>query len=234
MSSAAFEILAIVETFEPVRVRTGRAGWELLFHRVTVYAFLISLGLGGIFLLFFGWDKFVSPLRGIPREVGAVFGLGVILSEVVILIALVAETLCSFIALRESLLRNFISDLKWDLAHSRRLDRFNKKDLKRAQEFVELRANRARERIKMFIGGTDKLALVVLLAGGWAVFKEVPWRASFFLADWADPAHLPSAVLFLLFVFAISMIAGAFILNVQVQRYAYQLEVLKLQLSTRD
>lgn len=148
--------------------------------------------------------------------------------------ALIVEVVCWGITLKQSLWRSFVSELKWDLGQARRLDRFDKKDLQRAHEFVELRANRARERIKLFVGGTDKLALVVLLAGGWAVFREVPWRASFFLANWADPAHFPSAVLFLLFLFAMSTIAGAFILNFQVQRYVYQLEVLKLQLSTRN
>lgn len=234
MSSAAFEILAIVETFKPLRVRIGRAGLELLCHRVSGYSALIALALEAIFLLFVGWDKFFSPLRGLSRDVAFLFGGAGILSGIVTLIAVVAKEICWFIALRQSLFRSFVSELKWDLAYSRRLDRFNKKDVKRAHEFVELRANRARERIKMFIGGTDKLALVVLLAGGWAVFKEVPWRISFFRADWTDPAHFPSAVLFLLFMFAISTIAGSFILNVHVQRYAYQLDLLKLQLSTRD
>jgi hypothetical protein len=168
------------------------------------------------------------------------FGIlrGVILGAFLVLFlcvaALAIEVICWYLALKHSLWRGFVAELEWDLGHAGSLDRFHKKDLKRAHEFLELRTNRARERIKSFVGGTDKLALVVLLAGGWAVYKEMPWRSSFSLLQWNDPAQLPNFALLFLLVFGMATITAAVILNLHVQRYAYQLDVLKLHLSARD
>ncbi|NHZ34730.1 hypothetical protein [Massilia rubra] len=234
MSSTAFDILAIADTFTPVRKKNSRTRLELLAHRILRYSFLLALGLFAIALLFLAWHQFRSPLSGLEVDIVRGLTLGTLFMLFLCLGALAVEVMCWAVALKRSLWRGFVSELQWDLGQAGQLDQFDKKDLKRACEFLELRTNRARERIKSFVGGTDKLALLVLLAGAWAVYKEVPWRTSLFRADWADPAYFPGTALFLLFVFGMGTITGAVILNFQVQRYVYQLEVLKLQLSTRD
>lgn len=234
MSSTAFEILALVDTFTPVRKTDNRTRLELLAHRIVRYSFQCALGLLLIALLFLAWHQFLSPLSALALGIGRVVTWGIYPVLFLCVGALVLEVGCWYMAIKQSLWRGFVTELEWDLVHASQLERFHKKDLKRAHEFLELRINRARERIKSFVGGTDKLALVVVLAGAWAVYKEVPWQSTLVLLHWNDPAQFPHIGLIFLFVFAMSTIAGSLILNIHVQRYAYQLDVLKLHLSTRD
>jgi hypothetical protein len=234
MSSAAFDILALVETFNPVRKTDTRTRFELLAQRVLRYSFTCGLALFGIALLFLAWHQLLSPLSALAFDILRLVTRAVFFVLFLCFGALVAEVACWYMAIRQSLWRGFVAELEWDLDQARQLDRFDKKDLKRAHEFLELRINRARERIKSFVGGTDKLALVVMLAGAWALYKEVPWRSALALFHWNDPAQFPNIALVFLFMFCMTTIAGALIVNANVQRYAYQLDVLKLHLSTRD
>lgn len=233
MSSTAFNILALVDTFKPFRKTDTRTRFELLAQRVLRYSFTCGLALFGIALLFLAWHQLISPLSALALNILGVVAGAALLVLFICPLALLAEVVCWYMVIEQSLWRGFVSELEWDLEQARQLERFDKKELKRALEFLELRTNRARERIKSFVGGTDKLALVVVIAGAWALYKEVPWRATL-VFKWNDVSQFPNLVLFFLFVFCMDTISGALILNVHVQRYVYQLEVLKLHLSTRD
>ena len=234
MSVVAFRILEILDKLEPFRIRRGRAGLELRAHRVSIYAFLITIALSAIILLLIGWHQYFSPLSATLRDIGSTFALGVSFAGLTAMLASVSEAIFSFVALKRSMLQNFLLEVEWDHGHARQLDSFDKKDLKRAQEFLEMRTNRARERIKSFVGGPDKLAVLILLAGSWAVYKEIPWLVSIFHADWADPSNFFKVFFFFLLVFGCGILIGAVCLNFHVQRYAYQMDILKLQLSSRD
>ena len=147
--------------------------------------------------------------------------------------SMIVEMVASIVEMIRSRARDFLREVEWDLLQAAMLNSLNKTDLIRALEFLELKSSRVHERIKLFIGGPDKLALLAIFGGAWLLYKELPAIFSFKLEAIGSQDYFAQLFISIMLAFIIGILGGALALNYRLRHYTYQMEVLKLHLTTR-
>jgi len=109
-----------------------------------------------------------------------------------------------------------------DLRHAEDLHRFDIPDLRLADQWLSLRIERMRLHVGLFIGGADKVAILGLLLGAWAIWTSFP-GSGFSLKQFAYIAGSG---------FIVGLGIGGLFANVVIKELAYQRDLLTLALST--
>lgn len=110
---------------------------------------------------------------------------------------------------------------------------YKKSTLIEAQEWLELKCARMKSRISTFIGNSDKYAVFSLIGLGWSVWKEISKTSSthpFSLTN----GDIVQTLLLYGTAFLTGIALGAMIVNYQVQRYTYQLELIEFALKQKN
>ncbi|MEJ7805474.1 MAG: hypothetical protein WKG03_06090 [Telluria sp.] len=215
------------------RPPTGRVGLELKAHRVTVYCLLMSMGFMALMLVLAAWHAFVVRLAPVGIQVALTFGVAASLLGGLSMVSITVEMCASIVEIIKNRSREFMQEVDWDLSQAAMLDRLSKTDLMRAREFLELKSARVHERIKMFIGGPDKIALLAIFGLLWLLYKELPTISILSMGavhSWHDFTQL---AIWAVVAFSIGIVAGAVASSYRLRHYTYQIEVIKLHLSTR-
>lgn len=229
---------SLAHTFEVLdklrrRPPSLRAGLELKAHRFTVYCLLISMVFMALMLVFAAWHIFVIKLPQVGIDVARTFGHAASVLGVLSMVSMTVEMVASIVEMIRNRARDFLREVEWDLSQAAMLDSVNKTDLIRALEFFELKSSRVHDRIKLFIGGPDKLALLAIFGGAWLLYKELPAIFSFKLEAVGSQDYFAQLFISIMLAFIIGILGGALALNYRLRHYTYQIEVLKLHLTTR-
>jgi len=146
-----------------------------------------------------------------------------IAAMVLAILGLVLDMLPQIIALirfRKVALKQFKMEIQYDLWHVAELIDVPSQTLKQVQRYLDLKIERSKSRIAMFMGGSDKLALFSLAGLGYSLSKEFPMNSSMWGHDW--------------FRYGLGFLAGiaigGILLNAVVQRYIYHRELIQLAL----
>lgn len=210
-----------------------RAGLELKAHRFTVYCLLISTVFISLMLMLAACHIFVVKLPPVGIEIARTFEATASLLGLLSMVSITVEMIASIVEMVRNQSRDFLREVDWDLSQAAMLERLNKTDLMRAQEILELKSSRVQERIKLFIGGSDKIAVLAILGGAWLLYKELPAIFAFKLGAVASPDYFAQLVIWAVVAFSIGIVAGAVASGYRLRHYTYQIEVLKLHLTTR-
>lgn len=210
-----------------------RAGLELKAHRVTVYCLLISVVFMALMLVLAAYHIFVVKLPPMGIEVALTFASAASLLGMLSMVSITVEMVASLVEMIRNQTRDFLREVEWDLSQAAMLDSLNKTDLIRARELLELKSTRVQERIKLFIGGPDKLAVLAIFGGAWLLYKELPAIFSFKLGAVGRQDYFAQLLISAGLAFIIGILAGALTSNYRLRYYTYQIEVLKLHLTTR-
>ncbi|KQW46696.1 hypothetical protein ASD88_09995 [Pelomonas sp. Root662] len=102
------------------------------------------------------------------------FGLGVMpLVAVVSLFCTVAAEVLHFREMQQRQGQNWASEYENDASYADSLAKFSIDVLRSADAWFEQKIKRIERRQTRFFGGHDKLALLTLIAAGWASWKEI-------------------------------------------------------------
>ena len=113
------------------------------------------------------------------------------------------------------------------------LDSLDKADLIRAREFLEFKSSRLHERIKLFIGGPDKIALLAIFGLVWLLYKELPAILAFKIRTIVSLDDYVQLFIWTVVAFSVAIVAGGVALCDRLRRYTYQSEILRIHLRNR-
>lgn len=111
-----------------------------------------------------------------------------------------------------------------DMTHVEGLLHFEQGDLRAADVWLEQKSKRAERRQARFFGGNDKLALLTLVAAGWAAWKEVQG-----LVIGTEPSWLLWGLAFLG-----GLTFGGLLVSRELERMAYLRDVVTLAIKRRE
>ena len=184
------------------------------------------------------WHKFISPLPDSARNLTlwlCVLSMGLPLLSMLLDIAVLAAGVLKF---KERQLTRFLSEIGHDESHVNALVSAPKKELEIVKRLLELKVTRIRNRLVLFVGGPDKVALFSLAATGWAVYKALTTKESLLVAikgPFSTEGTLDVyGILQYILAFLTGIALGAVMTNIQLQRYIYQLELLDLVISRKE
>lgn len=113
-------------------------------------------------------------------------------------------------------------EVDWDLSQASMLESLAINDLMRAREFLELKSTRLQERIKLFIGGPDKIALFTIFGLVWLLYKELPAVAGFKFGATAGLDHFAPMAIWGVVAFCTGILAAAVASSYRLRHYTYQ------------
>lgn len=197
--------------------------WIIL---ASVFLFIILLGL-------VAFHKLISPLLGIFRDVALLVAcMTMLLPNVVILID-IAVSAWQLIKFKTVSFRLLLLEAQHDKLNVDSITIFEGKILKEAKEWLEIKCARIKSKISLFLGNPEKSALFSLVGFGWIVFKQV--------FNGSLPEQIPHisdepirAMIFIGVSFLAGICIGGMLLNLQLKRYSYHIEILEMAIKKKQ
>jgi hypothetical protein len=189
----------------------SKLGWYLKFFALFLFIVLLLLAV---------LSKFYTLSSGFI-QLAILCGLGAIIVPILSFIVDIIPTLITLRNLHNDAFRCLLLEIHHDNDHVSRLKKFDKQNLELAQQWLTIKIERLKNRIGLFLGGSDKIALLALVGMGWAAVKEFPTSDT----TWRHDAFLYGSA----FILGLSL--GGILLNILIQRYLYQKDLLALSLS---
>lgn len=220
MDQQVNQLFQTLHGMSPVSGDRMRSSFEWKMTRITWVLRGISLAL---FLLLFSlalWIHFVGTLHGFWQDIAIVAGLG---SMAFAMLGLILDTLPSFLEilnLRNKAFRHFQLEIQHDSAHVAELLLYKTEVLERARQWLTFKIERIKDRLGIFLGGADKVALFALATMGWSAWKEFSELDS----SWEHDLFLYGAA------FLCGITIGGVFLNAIMQRYSYHRDLIDLAL----
>lgn len=165
-------------------------------------------------------------------DIALVSGVAAMILPFISLAIGIGASFWSVITFQKESLRSFLIEITHDDAHMDSLLAFQKKELIEVKALLELKINRIKNRLGMFVGGPEKVALFSLAAMGWSTFKE-------FSSLDRNPPNIPLLgtnlydILWYTAAFLTGIALGAVMMNRQRQHYLYQVEILDMAIAKK-
>ena len=207
----------------PFEVATGK------FRKWAYWtAFCLLLLLGGLAL----WHK-LAPLPAELKLTGQVLGLLAVIFPISAMVLEMLAMFFSMFSMNRVLFRNFLTQIESDERHAETLNAFSEIELKRAKAALELKIARTRNKIALFAGSPDKLAMFAFAAMGWTVFTSLSGKSQETFMKGLSVTNLTDFFVIMAVALVIGLTLGAVSSHVHMQRYVYQLELVNLALANR-
>jgi hypothetical protein len=123
-------------------------------------------------------------------------------------------------------------EIRHDKKNIETLTSYKKVTLEEAQQWLQLKCTRMRNRVSTFIGNADKYAVFSLAGLGWSVWKEFSEKTSISMLS-LTKGDLAHTLLILGTAFLTGIALGAMVINYQLLRYAYKLEIIDFALKQK-
>jgi hypothetical protein len=218
-------VLEQLSTCMPFDAEGTRSARSKVLNRIAARANLIGLPLlAGVAI--FAWFRYGIGSVGPSLDwLLLFFGLGVMpLLGVVSFVCIVTAEVLDFREMQERQGQNWASAYEKDASHAESLSKFPADALRLADAWFEQKIKRLERRQIRFFGGNDKLALLTLLAAGWASWKEI--RS---LLQGGEPPW------FLLGLALLGgMLLGGLMLSRQWERMGYLRDLLAMAIKRKD
>lgn len=194
----------------------------------------------GLTVLFIGicmmvaWHMWGSPLRGGWLITAKILIIVLIVLSVSLQLTEIINGLMTMKNFNKDALKYFIGEIRHDTASVGKLIQFDRNCLELAQQWLELKAQRIKNRIGIFVGNSDKVAVFSVIGLGWAAWKELSPQAGVnaLMGIFTDPS-LPSTIVVFGLALLLGIALGSLVLSYQLGRYTYQLELLALALKNK-
>jgi hypothetical protein len=197
-----------------LEAKTARWSVRALYVETALFAILLALAA----------VHYVAPLPRLGLRVALVVGLLVQLSAVVSLLLQIVSGMAFAIHRHWRIGELHRQECLLDHGNAMRLLDFDASILEATDRWIEQKIKRIERRQVRFFGGSDKLAVLVVAAMGWATWKEVGLT----LATWQPT----------LLMFGVAFLAGLVLGGMSVARMVdglwYQREVLQLARSLKS
>ncbi|CAI3159209.1 hypothetical protein MWMV2_MWMV2_03333 [Acinetobacter oleivorans] len=231
-------LLEKLNIFSPISAKKKEGKLEKISRKASKYLIISIIVLFFLILALVGWHRFISPLS----EIFITIAHGITIIAILLPISYMAFDILigvwSIINLKKRSYKWLILEIQHDKEAINELVSFDEELLKEAKQWLELKCSRMKNRISTFLGSSEKYALFSLMGLGWAAYKELSKTidvkttgssTNFLLTG--DPTH----DIFLLGVaFLTGVFLGAMIVNYQVQRYTYLIELLDFSLKEKQ
>lgn len=230
-NSKTIQIIRELHKMTPANAKVTRSRFEEICNKISMALLASAIVMTGVTFAMIGWHS-VHPFTEEEKRVG--LWLAAITCVLPILAGAVdfISNLVIFLQFRTDFLRRFLREIEHDQKHIDSLARHSRKSLNQANELIQLKATRIRNRLGVFVGGSDKIALVSIVGIGWGAFKELSAKNQvIFPNGLPDAVASPEGALTLGFACFTGFAIGVVIQNFRVQRYAYQSELIGMALS---
>jgi len=225
------KLLTELNKITPITAKKSKTKLENVTGGITKYLTLAAFGLFIILGSLALWHK-ISPLSDSWKVVAIIIGyMTMILPMASILIDTLIMSI-SLIRFKTESFRLLLLEIEHDKENIERLTCFNKKHLEEAQAWLQLKSTRIRNRMGVFIGNSEKIALFSLASFGWSIWKELSGKTleSKLSITSGDPTQ---NVLIWVTAFLTGIALGAVLINFQLRRYTYYLELIELALKKK-
>ena len=223
--------LTALHAFE--RQKLGKSPWEHAAKKYDtmlwkVLAYTVAAA-ALVFLITSAFD--LSATMVIARQIALI---ACMLSGIALMLFDIATGVYGMTRAKDDLLSALLSQVDHDLKRVGVLAAYDTETLESARIFLQLKCARMRNRMGLLLGGPDKATLSSLVALGVLcyqfIYKELGLKL---LADFMH-GLIGFPLVFIVLVAAICGAAiGAVVMNFQLHRYLYQLELIELALKGR-
>lgn len=225
-------IIDVLDGMQPPRSLDLKTPFELMSAKLMKRALWTVLGLFGLMGILALWHQF-APLPANVQLAGQLLGVAAIVLPLAAWILMTIASFFSLFSLGRVVHRNFLVQIESDARYAATLNAFPEIELKRAKAALELKIVRTRNRIGLFAGSPDKLAMLALAGMGWVAYTSLAGKIPAFLTSGLTGASLIDAVLVITAGGLLGATIGTVGLHMYVQRYVYQLELINLALASR-
>jgi len=223
-NSAFFKILKMLDgmtQLPPQAMQTAFDKWVAFIAAVCRWTGVV---LFAILLGFVGWVKFIHPIQGGWLTLALFIGIATTIFALVSLVVDVIPAAVMLVRFKHNSLKRLILEIEHDSTHARKLLIFDRQLLERTDAWLSIRIARIKDRLGFFLGGADKVAILALGSMGWATLNTLKSLQN----TWQQNGFLYGAA------FLGGLAIGGVMLNVIVQRYTYQRDLLALALDLID
>jgi len=175
------------------------------------------------------------PLDGTEKEVALGLSCIALILPMLSVLINIASGIWVLVKHQKKSLSYFLKEIENDEIHVSDLVVFPKADLENANRILQFKITRIKNRIGIFFGAPDKVALISLAAMGWSFFKEFNSRQT--QSEITNVLQIGASLNNLLqyvAAFFAGLAIGAILLNRQMQRYIYQSELLEMAISRKE
>lgn len=221
MNNEMAHLFETLGKIEPVRASEMASSFEGRMEKYSWLSLKISMGLFAIILLLAFWKLKIGELNGIFLGFGIAVGFFTFLTSILSVAFQMLPVIVLLFFFKRDAMRRLIVEVEFDLSMAKELKSFSFENLKIAQHILEAKVARIQSRLMFFLGGPDKIAILSLVAMGWAAWNEFPK-----ITD-----HFESDILYIGVAFLGGLSIGGVMLNIVMQRYMYYVDLIKYALS---
>ena len=223
-------LLEQLNQLEPLPAKDRETSLENLTRRGYKYMAAITGVLFLIIVILVVWHK-ASPFTNQGKEIAIWVSLLTMFIPTIYITIDICVGLISIFKFKSRSFDWLILEIDHDKKAIESLTKYKKETLLETQDWLQVKCSRLSNRISTFIGNSDKYAVFSLIGLGWSVWKELSKTpsVSFSLSN-GDTVQ----TLLLYGTACLTGIAlGSMIINYQIQRYKYQLELIEFALKQK-
>ena len=174
-----------------------------------------------------------APFSGTMGTVALTFAVATSVSGLIMLLAILVDSTVSLVYMFKTERRDFLAEIERDMYNADLFNRFDIKIVELAKLLLELKIGRSRDRIAMFIGSPDKLALFAVVGLVWTVSPYFAEHGGNVFNVALNSLGLGQLALVVLFASLAGILLGAIYTNVRSQRDKYRIDILTINLKKR-
>ncbi|EPF77531.1 hypothetical protein GCM10025882_15950 [Acinetobacter gyllenbergii] len=219
-------LLELLNQLDPLPAKNRETRWEGLTRQGYKYMAAITGILFLILIILAVWHK-TSPFSDQGREIAIWIAISTIFIPTMYIIIDIGVGLVSIFKFKSRSFDWLILEIAHDKKAIELLANYKKETLLEVQDWLQLKCSRLNNRISTFIGNSDKYAVFSLIGLGWSVWKELSKVPS-------NNGDIVQTLLLYGAAFLTGIALGSMIVNYQIQRYNYQLELIKFVLKQKN
>ncbi|MBC3873488.1 hypothetical protein [Undibacterium flavidum] len=226
------EIVHLLDAMTPAGSATTQSRSERKAEQIANWIMGCAAITFVILCVFSVWHKFIGGLSEQAKFVALGFGIASMLLPVMSWLVNIVVSLWTILNFRKNQLRRFLVEIDNDNQHVDVLMSKSREELELVQKFIQLKSTRIKNRIGLFFGSPDKVALLSLAGVGWLALKELFSKDATVILSIGGGLAGYGFLQYVMAFFA-GIAFGAVLMNFQLQRYVYQLELLDLVISQK-
>jgi hypothetical protein len=226
------ELLRELNNFQPLGNKETKTSIESISDKIKKWLLLTATILFVALLLLIGVQKFIVELPYVIKCMALIMLCATILLPIISMLIDIALGIFQIVRFKTETFRMLLLEVRHDKSNIDSIVKFERENLEEVKSWLEVKCSRIKAKIGLFFGNSEKIALISLAGFGWVSFKEV--------FNGKIPESLPSIsnnptqftiVLFVAFFTGLSI--GAMLLNQQLGRYTYHIEILEMALKRK-
>lgn len=228
-TSNLVNLLTKLNQIYPIGGQQTKTRSEISSERIMEWIWLATSILFVILFVMAGFHKFITPLPEPLRYLALIIACFTILLPNIAMLIDMGMGFFQLARFKTESFRLLLLEVQIDKTNVESIAVFERKTLEEAKEWLEIKCSRIKSKISLFFGNPEKIALFSLVGFGWMTFKEffngkipesIPSVSS-------DPAHFILLIVVALFT---GVSIGAMLLNWQLKRYTYYMEIIGMAL----